>query len=453
MSWPFEMSPLPVQAEALKKADESVGYAFFMDPGMGKTGTVMAEFTNMEKKGVVDLLFVICPNNLRANWKAEAEKMGFEYEVSIYPEPPPKVGMWVVNYEKVISTAFDTIYGALKKRNFYGVCDESHRIKNFKAKTSKAIIFLFDLATVKRVMTGTPLANNVVDLWSQLRAINKHGSHRSPYTFRNRYGVMGGWMGKQIIGTQREDELRDLLECCSFRAKKKQWMASLPPKVYQVLGYELNAKQKLAYNQIYKDRFLAMDEGQEVTAQMVITALMKMQQVTSGFMIDDKGAVIDFCEGKNPKISAVVDAMEDIMGKAIVFAHYQHTVNTLERSLKDFNPLVIRGGMKPDDVREIVRAFNSDDDRRVLVAQTSTAKEGLTLLGTANQPCSTTIFVENTYSLIDRTQAEDRNHRHGQNADQVIYYDMAGSPLESKIIKALQSKSDLVKTVMEKSNV
>jgi hypothetical protein len=145
--------------------------------------------------------------------------------------------------------------------------------------------------------------------------------------------------------------------------------------------------------------------------------------------------------------------MEDIMGKAIVFAHYQHTVNTLEKSLKDFNPLVIRGGMKPDDVREIVRAFNSDDDRRVLVAQTSTAKEGLTLLGTANQPCSTTIFVENTYSLIDRTQAEDRNHRHGQNADQVIYYDMAGSPLESKIIKALQSKSDLVKTVMEKSNV
>jgi SNF2 family DNA or RNA helicase len=453
MSWPFNMPPLPVQAEALKRADESVGFAFFMDPGMGKTGTVMAEFTNMEKKGTVDLLFVICPNNLRANWKTEAEKMGFEYDVSIYPEPPPKVGMWVVNYEKIISTAFDTIYGVLKKRKFYGVCDESHRIKNFKAKTSKAIIFLFDLATVKRVMTGTPLANNVVDLWSQLRAINKHGAHRSPYTFRNRYGLMGGWMGKQVVGTQREEELRDIMSLCTFRAKKKEWMASLPPKVYSTLGYELNAKQKQAYNQIYRDRFLAVDDGQEVTAQMVITALMKMQQVTSGFMIDDKGEIIDFCSNKNPKIDAVVDAMEDIVGKAIVFAHYQQTVNLLEKGLKDYKPLVIRGGMKADDVRELVKAFNGEDDRRVLIAQTATAKEGLTLLGTENQPCFTTIFVENTYSLIDRTQAEDRNHRHGQTAEQVCYFDMVGSPLESKIIKALQSKNDLVKTVMESRNV
>jgi len=453
MTWPFNMPPLPVQQKALEMADESAGFAFFMDPGMGKTGTVMAEFTNMEKKGVVDLLFVVCPNNLRANWKAEAEKMGFEYEVAIYPEPPPKVGMWVINYEKIISTAFDKIYATLKKRNFYGVCDESHRIKNFKAKTSKAIIFLFDLATIKRVMTGTPLANNVVDLWSQLRAIGKHGAHRSPYTFRNRYGVMGGWMGKQVVGTQREDELRDILSYCTFRAKKKEWMASLPPKVYQILGYEMNAKQKQAYNQIYKDRFLAVDDGQEVTAQMVITALMKMQQVTSGFMIDDKGEIIDFCNTKNPKIDAVVDAMEDIVGKAIVFAHYQQTVNLLEKGLKDYKPLVIRGGMRVEDVRDLVKAFNSSDGRKVLIAQTATAKEGLTLLGTENQPCFTTIFVENTYSLIDRTQAEDRNHRHGQTAEQVCYFDMVGSPLESKIIKALQSKNDLVKTVMESRDV
>jgi SNF2 family DNA or RNA helicase len=145
--------------------------------------------------------------------------------------------------------------------------------------------------------------------------------------------------------------------------------------------------------------------------------------------------------------------MEDIVGKAIIFAHYQHTVNMLEKGLASFNPLVIRGGMKADDVRDLVNQFNTVDDRRVLIAQTATAKEGLTLLGTKDAPCSTTIFVENTYSLIDRTQAEDRNHRHGQVGEQVCYYDMVGSPLEEKIIKALQSKSDLVKSVMEKRNV
>ncbi|CAB4155790.1 DEXDc domain containing protein [uncultured Caudovirales phage] len=447
--WPFNMPPLPVQAEALKQSDEMRGFAFFMEPGMGKTGTVMAEFTDLARKKEVDLLLVVCPNNLRANWRSEAEKMGFEYEVAIFPEPAPKLGMWIVNYEKMISKSFDEIYSKVQKRDFYAVCDESHRIKNFKAKVSKAVIYLFDHAKVKRVMTGTPMANNVVDLWAQLRAINKHGGHRSPYTFRNRFGVMGGWMGKQIVGMQRDAELKEMLAECSFTAKKKEWMASLPPKAYYTLGYEMNIDQRRFYKQIMKDRFLAIDD-KEVTAQMVITALMKMQQITSGFMIDDDQKVIHLCEpGKNPKIEAIKDIIEDIPGKAIIFGHYRETINMLERALGPYDPLVIRGGMDKDDVSDIVSCFNKRDDQRVIIAQTSTAKEGLTLLGTVNVPCCTTIFAENSYSIIDRTQAEDRNHRHGQVSDQVSYYDMAGSPIEAKIIKALQDKKDLVKVVME----
>ena len=93
--------------------------------------------------------------------------------------------------------------------------------------------------------------------------------------------------------------------------------------------------------------------------------------------------------------------------------------------------------------------FNNNNTVRYLIAQTSTAKEGLTLLGLETNPCHTTIFVENTYSLINRTQAEDRNHRHGQVADQVSYYDLVGSKIESRIIKALQTKKDLVKSVLE----
>ena len=447
--WTLNMPPLPVQAEALKRSDEMCGFAFFMEPGMGKTGTVMAEFTDLAKKEEVDLLLVICPNNLRANWRSEAEKMGFEYEVAIFPEPAPSLGMWIINYEKMISKSFEEVYSEVQKRAFYAVCDESHRIKNFKAKVSKAVIYLFDHAKVKRVMTGTPMANNVVDLWAQLRAINKHGGHRSPYTFRNRFGVMGGWMGKQIVGMQRDDELKEMLAECSFTAKKKEWMASLPPKAYYTLGYEMNIDQRRFYKQIMKDRFLAIDD-KEVTAQMVITALMKMQQITSGFMIDDDQKVIHLCEpSKNPKIEAIKDIIEDIPGKAIIFGHYRETINMLEKALGSYDPLVIRGGMDKDDVSDIVSCFNKRDDQRVIIAQTSTAKEGLTLLGTVNAPCCTTIFAENSYSIIDRTQAEDRNHRHGQVSDQVSYYDMAGSPIEAKIIKALQDKKDLVKVVME----
>jgi len=447
MNWTLPLSPLPVQAKALEKSDGSKGYAWFMEPGTGKTGTVMAEFTALADEGVVDLLLVICPNNLRANWESEATKMGFKFDVAVYPEPAPKRGMWIVNYEKIISKAFDELYAAVKSTKTYIVCDESHRIKNFKAKVSKAAIFLFDHATIKRVMTGTPIANNVVDLWTQLRAIGKHGSHRSPYTFRNRYGIMGGWMGKQIVGTQREDELKQILDICSFTAKKKEWMATLPPKAYYNLGYEMNAKQQKLYKQIYKDRFLLVDD-QEVSAQMVITVLMKMQQITSGFMIDDAGQVVELCGDHNPKLEAVREMVAEIDTKVILFAHYKHTVDLLDKMFHN-QCVTIRGGMDRQDVAAIVKSFNSDDNVKILIAQTATAKEGLTLLGTETMPCHTTIFVENTYSIIDRTQAEDRNHRHGQVAEQVSYYDMVGSPIEKKIIRALQDKRDLVKTIME----
>lgn len=451
--WTLPITPLAVQEEALRNSARNVGYAYFMEPGMGKTGTILSEFTYAEECGAVDLLLVVCPNSLRANWRSEAEKMGFKYDVAVYPDPAPAKGMWIFNYEKIIGNPFDVAVEVLKSRKVFMVCDESHRIKNFKAKVSKAAIYMFDLAKIKRVMTGTPIANNVVDLWSQLRAIGAHGQHRSPYTFRNRYGVMGGWMGKQVVGMQREDELKDTLSKWSFTAKKKDWMSSLPPKVYYSLGYEMTERQEQMYEQIKRDRLVMFDNGQEVSAQMVVTALMKMQQITSGFMMDDQGQVVVLCGNINPKIDVVQERVEETEGKVILFGHYRYTIDLLESRLHKMNPLVIRGGMGKNDVMDIVKSFNSDDSRRVLIAQTSTAKEGLTLLGTKDQPCHTTIFVENTYSIIDRTQAEDRNHRHGQAAEQVSYYDLVGSTIERKIIGALQEKKDLVKVVMENKNV
>jgi SNF2 family DNA or RNA helicase len=415
---------------------------------MGKTAIIMAEFSNLAASNKVNLLLVICPNTLRANWAAEAEKFGFAYEVAVYPDPPPRFGMWVVNYERLVTKTYSEIFKAVRSNNTMIVCDESHRIKNPKAKSTKAAIALYDQARYKRVMTGTPMANNVIDLWPQLRAIGHNGSHRTPFTWRNRYGVMGGWMGKVVVGVQREEELKAIIDGCAFQAKKADWLKTLPPKAYYTLQYDMLKAQKDAYKKIYTDRFLEVDNS-EITASIVITALMKMQQITSGFMMDDEGKVVYLVEPyANPKINAVKEAVSEIEGKIILFAHYRETIRLLQNSGIGKYVTII-GGMNKDDISKAVNDFNNDDSVRFLIAQTATAKEGITLLGNANIPCYTTVFVENTYSLIDRTQAEDRNHRHGQVAEQVSYYDLVGSKLEAKIIKALQGKKDLVKSVME----
>jgi len=448
MNWPLALSPLPVQSEALKRSKGSEGYAYFLEPGMGKTAIIMAEFSNLAAAGKVKLLLVICPNTLRGNWAAEAEKFGFAYNVAVHPEPPPKVGMLIVNYERLVTKSYTDLLKVVSATSSMVVCDESHRIKNPKAKSTKAAITLFDQAKYKRVMTGTPMANNVIDLWPQLRAIGHNGSHRTPFTWRNRYGIMGGWMGKVVVGVQREEELKTIIDGCAFQAKKVDWLKTLPPKAYYTIQYDMLKAQKDAYKSIYTDRFLEVDDS-EITASIVITALMKMQQITSGFMMDDEGKVVYLVEPyNNPKINAVKEVVSDIDGKVILFAHYRETIRLLQNS-KIGKHVTIIGGMKRDEIAKAVFDFNNDDSVRFLIAQTATAKEGITLLGNMNVQCSTTVFVENTYSLIDRTQAEDRNHRHGQMAEQVSYYDMVGSKLEAKIIKALQNKKDLVKSVME----
>jgi len=451
--WKLSLPPLPVQRAALAKSRGNKGFGFFMDPGMAKTATTLNEFLMAYDAGVVNFMLVVCPNGLQENWRSEAQKMGFPLNVSIYPDMPGKEGLLIINYEKMINSPFDDIEKFLRQNKTYAVCDESHRVKNPKAKTTKAIVYLFEFATIKRVLTGTPVANNVVDLWSQLRIIGKHGSHRTPYTFRNRYAIMGGFMGKQVIGVQKEDELRSHLEDCSFIAKKEEWMKTLPPKVYSVIGYEMLPNQKKAYERIKKDRFVEFND-KEISATMAITALMKMQEVTSGFMFDDNGELVNFCPTKNPKIDAICDLMDDVIGKAIIFAYYKPTIDLLEsRISKSYKTVVIRGGMDRASVSKAFTSFNNDDGVKVLVAQITAAKEGLTLLGSNKFPCYTTIFAENTYSIIDRTQAEDRNHRYGQTSEQVMYYDMVGSPIESDIIKALQEKKSLIEVIRGRGDV
>jgi len=432
-----------------------------MDMGTGKTAVALNEYVELVRQDAVQHLLVICPNSLKWNWATEVEAWGVQnVDLWVWPEawpPPGKIRdmprIYIMNYEALLYSGGDWVRDFAKTWDgrFMLVADETSRIKNFQASTTKKMISLAPFAHTTRALSGTPMVNNVMDWWSQLRFIRQPLGN--PYQFRNRYAVMGGYLGKQVIGLRQENkaELQQLLESCSFSATKSEW-TDLPPKVFPPpREVKMEKKQAALYKEMQEDLMVMLGD-EAVTAPMVITQLEKLQQISSGFIIDEEGRTHDLVEPKrNPKALEVRAVMEECGGKMLVFCRHRQAVDILKEVLGDFHPSVMRGGLDQATLEDEKNRFNQQTERRVMIAQDSVGGMGHTLLGGQGRDrCSTTVFFENGFSLGNRLQSEDRNHRHGQDADCVTYIDIVASSVERKTAYALQKKLDLITELRNK---
>jgi len=271
----------------------------------------------------------------------------------------------------------------------------------------------------------------------------------NPYAFRNRFAVMGGYMGRAVKGVRNEEELHTILDRCSFRALKKDW-SDLPEKIPRPIKLEMTDNQRKHYREMLQD-FYTMVEEQEFTADMVITQMDKMRQITSGILMDgDSYKLIDPI-GNNPKAKAAADIIETGSSKVIVVHFYRQMGFELLEFFKKrgFNPSYIRGGMKPEALICEKHKFNNDPTSRVIVCQIQSSYQAHTLLGgEGNDRCSTTFFHDFTFSLLQRAQMEDRNHRGAQDRA-VLYYDPIMSPIDQVQVDAIARKQDLAARVVD----
>jgi len=323
--------------------------------------------------------------------------------------------------------------------------DEASRIKNPDSATTKWLMNRFNDASMVRLANGTPMANSVMDLYPQLRAVFElNGWNR--YAFRNRFAITGGFMGKQITGFKNEEELFKILDRCAFRALKKDY-TDLPEKMFVPRKIEMHPLQREAYEEMLEGFYMVI-EDQEVSAEYAITQAMKLQQISSGFIIDDEGVAHDIIPSKkNPKLLALKDIAQDTYGKMIIPVVFNRSMDMLLEAFPK-TPF-IRGGMEPDEVDDNKRRFNNDPDVTKIVLQMQAGSMGHTLLGKAGaERCSTTTWYENSYSLLLRKQMEDRNHRYGQDTSP-YHVDFWSSPIELKIIKALQRKEDMAAAIVD----
>lgn len=482
--WHLDCKPRAVQVEALARSfygmqyhtDEAEplrapiklrdgpkrGWGHMLEMRLGKTPTMLNEAVLLKHHHGLNRSLFLSPNTYKPEWVREAQNFGVDlpfeevqssgFKKEIARLLKQKEWCLVVNYEALRSSAvWEFLQGELQGDDTGIFADESIKLKNPNSITCKRATQLKGEAHWRRVLTGKPITQGPQDMFAQLRFLGETEGQNF-FTFRNRYCKMGGFKNKKVVGAKNEEELSRRINDTCFVAKRVYWGKVVEPD-YVVDNVEMLPAQIEHYMNLEHEFFTMAEETEQVvSAEQVITKLMKQQQISSGFVYADDGSVIRIVEpGKVPKMSRVLAQMEETSDKVLVLYHYNQSGDDLSEALAEYNPAFIRskGWMKANghDVLEEKDKFNNDPSCRVCIASIEAVKYGNTLVGNEGDRCTVKIFYENTYSLDSRSQVEMRNIAAFQDWSDLCI-DFASCPVERNVAKALAHKESIVTAVL-----
>ena len=468
MNYKFKTDPYKHQMTALEKSWNRETYAYFMEMGTGKTKVLIDNAAMLYDKGKIDGLLIIAPKGVIGTWYNQelpahlpdhVENISVLWKSNITQKQKTQLNrLFEISHDLHILImnveAFSTSKGVdfaqkfLLSHKTLMAIDESTTIKNPKAQRTKNIIKLSTVAQYRRVLTGSPVTKNPLDLFTQCYFLDPyHLEHSSYYSFRMRYAIMktahiSGPSIQLVTGFKNLPELSEKLKPFSYRVLKEDCL-DLPAKIYMKRNIELTSEQRKLYEQMRKEA-LATLNNKTVTTMTALTQLMRLHQITCGhFTADDKSIQTI----KNNRLTELLDVLDEIEGKAIIWAHYQYDVQTIVAALeKKYGPgsVVDYYGLTPQDQRQENKDnFQNNKKCRFFVGTPQTGGYGLTLTA-----ANTVIYYSNGYDLEKRLQSEDRAHRIGQKKS-VTYIDiMADETIDTKIVKSLRKKINIASEVL-----
>ena len=453
---------------ALEKSWNRETYAYFMEMGTGKTKVLIDNLAMLYDKGKVDGALIVAPKgvigtwynqelpshlpdhieNVTVLWQPNITKKQQEKLDSLF-EPEESLHILIMNVEALSTTkGRDFAAKFLSSHNTLMAIDESTTIKNPGAKRTKNILKLSEDAKYRRIMTGSPVTKNPLDLYSQCEFLSPWLlDFTSYYAFRNRYAEMktiyAHGRSVQVVDKFKNlGELSDQLKNFSYRVLKEDCL-DLPDKIYMKRNIKLSPDQNKLYMQM-KETALANLNGKQVTTVNALTQLMRLHQITCGHFTADDGTTQLIA---NNRIDELMDVLEEVEGKAIIWAHYQYDIHAIIKNIvKEYGPgsVVDYYGLTPQDERQPnIKKFQDDPRCRFMVGTPSTGGYGITLTA-----ANTVIYYSNGYDLEKRLQSEDRAHRIGQKKS-VTYVDlMCDETVDAKIVKALRKKINIASEVL-----
>ncbi len=477
--YPYKTKPFVHQQTALRMMWGKRYFALLMEQGTGKTKVILDELGAMWLAGRVSRLLVLAPNGVHANWEDEIEthlptviprrvlvwdsdklskskisKARKEQLVSFLASTRKKgLLIFLVNIEGMIAPGTVMLCrDFLLSDKTAIVLDESSRIKDYKSNRTKKATQLGRLGVYKRILTGTPVTQGPLDVYAQFRFLSEEVFGTNWHVFRHKYAdwsternPQSGARFEQIVAFKNLPDLQKRIAPISFRITKEECL-DLPPKLYTINRLEMTSQQAKIY-QAMSEELLFLIDREDLTPANILVKLLRLQQICGGFLpseddgITSKDAVP--IEGANPKLALLVERMDGLQGKAIVWARFRAELDFIERRLAKAHGkdavVTYHGGTSAEQRKEAVRRFqDSESGPRFFVSNPRAGGMGITLT-----IATTVVYFSSDFSLETRLQSEDRAHRIGQKK-KVHYIDLImRDSIDEQVLGALKAKRSI----------
>lgn len=462
------------QEIGIRKCLEQDEFALFFDVGTGKTRTIVEVLRKRyAQNGRVLKTIILCPQIVCGNWVNEFKKfskINTKHEVinlgplkgkkRIEAMTKAENHIVIVNYEAMRT---QELFEAIAKWTpEVVICDESHKVKSYKAKASKQVQFLADRSSFRYLLTGTPYTNSIEDYFQQFRILDKGKTFgKNFWAFRARWmeDENAAWSGrpnhfpKWVPKRGIEKQFGELIARKSMRVKKSECL-DLPPLIKQSYPVDLSPEQKKMYKEMKQDYIAFVRQETEsgkplaAVAQLAITKALRLQQIVTGFVTTDQKT--EYLMKGNPRIAALREILEGIVSenKVIIWATFKQNYKDIAKMCEDMGiEYVELHGDVPKKFRDDhIKMFNEDPKVRVLIGNQGAGGIGINLVA-ANYM----IYYSKDFSLEKDIQSEARNYRGGSEVhDKITRIDLvARDTIDAQINEALRNKINMSEKILD----
>jgi SNF2 family DNA or RNA helicase len=466
------------QLEGLRLSVSRHAFAWFLEMGLGKTAMAIANFCILWLQKKIEAVLVLSPKGVHKQWVAE------EIPKHIDPTIPLNMTLWsagsayesgelkvsgalnifsmnidsvntndgdfaIRQFFSLFGAKFDMKYSKKGDRSFVVdkkakvmmIIDESHQIGNYSSKRTQETIEFGKLTEYRRILTGTPIATSLLNMWCQFMFLDTRIIGIDYITtFKSRFCETGGHTGYEVIGSKNVEEFYAIIAPHCFRKTKAECL-DLPDKIYAQRTYMLGNETRWHYENIKQAFMTELKSGNIVAPKNALASLVRLQQVCSGFLPDEdenelaSKRVYEIFSYERAEIA--LDMVKQIEGQVIIWARFIPDIKCIRHKFqKDFG--------KEIAIMDEVNTFKAGKKKILLSNQAKGIGGNLQESG-----CTNMIYYNNSFNLIHRLQSEDRVHRMGMRGALTIWDITADRTVDKTIADNLKAKKDLAQFVLD----
>ncbi len=468
----FKTKPYEHQADEYYKYWNHSARALLWQMRTGKSKAVIDSAAKNFEEGVLDGVLVIAPNGVHENWirkefpkhcpldwvgiswtqKAKRNKSFKEKMLDIVKiiRSRKKLGVVAVNIEAIPQKEAQQLFGSMIANSNIGlVVDESHKFGNPTAKRTKRLLTMVHHFPWRRILSGTATGNSPLKLWSQFEILEPAALGFPKYrNFKHRYADIGTGYGKnnrhfeQIFGYINQDELQSRIAEKSSVVLRSD-CEDLPEIIHTERFINMTDSQEKAYATMKKSFLAELDDGDIVEANGVGPKLVKLQQILSNFIVKETGEIVPIDEKKNPRIGALLEIVEEVDEKIIVWCKYREELRQLEEVFGD-KAVSYHGGVKGVDRIGSLERFEKDPECRIFLGQPACAGEGLDI-----SVADVIVWYSHSFDVVIREQASERASEVGKDSILMIDF-VCPDSIDGYILENLKAKQKISKRLTGK---